>query len=54
MSEATSEELEQVIDWCLDRQDRGETYRAMTYEEGVIAALEWVKDTEGYPSPAEE
>jgi hypothetical protein len=38
----TAREIEDVIDIAADRQERGETYRAMSFEEGVESALQWV------------
>lgn len=38
----TKEEINKQIDIAQERRENGEGYFGMTYEEGVMAALEWV------------
>lgn len=47
----TEEEIYDVIDACIESENTGESkYPAMTYEQGVRAALEWVNgDTDDNP-----
>ena len=38
----SDEEIQRVLGWAIDRNASGETYFGMTYEEGVLAALDWL------------
>lgn len=40
--ERTDMEIVEQIDEAMTARDEGGRYNGMTYEEGVIAALEWV------------
>ena len=35
-------EIKEMVGDTLDRIDSGRSYHGMTYEEGVLAALDWV------------
>ena len=39
--EVTEAQIDRVLEWAKTRRNKGETYRGMTYEDGVINALEW-------------
>lgn len=34
--------MDQVEDWCMDADNEGSHYPGMTYEQGVMAALDWL------------
>ena len=57
MSKSTpsDEAVAQVVADCLDQTDKGGSrFFGMSYEDGVIAALDWVKgNTDDHPYPAE-
>ena len=38
----SEEEISRVINWCHEGRKQGTRYRGMTYEEGVMAALDWI------------
>lgn len=40
----TKEEINAASDWCRDTEETGESnYPGMTYEQGVLAALDWMQ-----------
>ena len=39
----TSEEIDDVLNRCLDQMDKGgSTYPGMTYEDGIREAIDWL------------
>lgn len=41
--EVTEEEIDNVVDKCTEQRAKGGSkWHGMTYEEGVLAALDWV------------
>lgn len=40
----TDREIEEVIDACSDASEEGSRYPAMSYEDGVRYAIEWMTD----------
>ena len=46
----TDREINEVLDWCMDAEADGTHYHGMTYEQGVRAAIEWLRgEGEGDP-----
>lgn len=43
MSQPTQDEINDVLDWCMEAEETGTNYSGMTYEQGVQAALEWIE-----------
>lgn len=40
--EITEDDIDRVIDWCHKGREYGSHYRGMSYEDGVIAAIDWL------------
>lgn len=43
MSKPTNDEIDDVIDWCLEAEESGTNYSGMTYEQGVRVAIDWMR-----------
>lgn len=39
----TQNEIDDVIEWCLEADETGTNYSGMTYEQGVQAAIDWMQ-----------
>jgi len=39
----TENEINEQLDMAFEKRDNGNGFYGMTYEEGVIAALDWVR-----------
>ena len=45
------EALDRVSNWCRDAEDNGESnYPGMTYEQGILAAIDWIQGYEDDPT----
>lgn len=45
MSKPTEEEMDEVLNWCADSDDEGQSnFSGMTYEQGVSAAIRWIRE----------
>ena len=38
----TQDDINRVIDWCHKGREQGSHYHGMSYEDGVMAALDWI------------
>jgi hypothetical protein len=45
----TDEEIQKVLDWARDGQERGSHYRGMKYEEGIRDMFDWLTDRDTDP-----
>ena len=53
MSEPTQEEIDNVLNECMELQDAGKSkFHGMSYEQGVSAAVGWMQGNE--PNPMED
>lgn len=49
----TQKQIDAVLNWCDEAEDEGRShYPGMTYEQGVAAAIRWLR--EGWDSPMED
>jgi hypothetical protein len=40
----TDDEVNEILNWCAEAEDSGDSkYPGMTYEQGVDAAVRWMK-----------
>lgn len=47
----TQNEIDTVSDWCRDSEEMGgSNYPGMTYEQGVLAAIDWMQGYGENPS----
>lgn len=53
-NDVDQEDIDMLLNECREREDRGGSkYPGMTYEQGVIAAIEWLT-FRGQPNPMED
>lgn len=45
----SDQDINDVLNLCMDAIDNGSKYSGMTYEQGVEAALRWVQNDGGNP-----
>ena len=38
----TDTDISRVINWCHEGRNQGTRYSGMTYEDGILAALDWL------------
>ena len=38
----TDQEIRDVIQWCFEANDNGSHYAGMSYEEGILVAIDWI------------
>lgn len=38
----TSDEVDELLNWCSNAEDEGSNYPGMTYEQGIRDALDWL------------
>lgn len=43
MNKPTNDEIDDVLDWCLEAEETGTNFGGMTYEQGVSAAIYWMR-----------
>ena len=44
MSQPTQDEIDEVLNQCMEQADKGRSrFRGMTYEEGVEAGIRWMQ-----------
>ena len=43
MRKPTKNEIDDVLDWCVEAEETGTKYGGMTYEQGVRAAIDWMQ-----------
>ena len=50
MSRPTQDEVDEVLNQCMDQADEGGSrFPGMTYEQGVEAAIRWMQGTDENP-----
>jgi len=42
MIERTQEEIDDVLNGCIDAENEGSKFPGMSYEEGIKYAIEWI------------
>ena len=48
--QVTQQQIDEVIGQCFEADLKGSTYPGMTYEQGVLAAIDWITgETEDNP-----